>query len=267
MQAKRQTWQRWWRREVTPSLARASRKVTTGWVALALLVLAGAAAAVDSQVSSTSTVRAWVPNIVVGAITVALTVTVVEHALHNRERRRDANIIRYIHEHLDLVLIDFGYALSADYGSTHLATFQPIPTTYIELCELWLKDAPDGPPITRLTGQLPLVIASAENVASYLDHVARTRYAFVVERHPDLVNSIDRISEWVLMARNQIVNVQTANWPTAQFEAVMRTRVVSSMQQFFEEFAKFSPYPFRLTDDHRDHGQQMHERAIGLRNP
>ena len=254
--------QRWWRREVRPSLVRASWKATTGWVALLLVVLAGAAAALDSQVSATSAVRAWVPNIVVGALTVAATITVVEHALRNAQRRKDAHIVSYIHEHLDIVLIDFGYMLATDYGSTHLATFEPIPATFVELCELWLRDPPDGPPLQRLTGKLPPVIASAENVATYLD-LTRARYAFVVESHPDLVNAIDRLSEWVRVARNQILGVSAPGWPSPEFEAVMRRRAVSSVLQFLEEFAKLSPEPFRLSDSHRAHGREMHERAAG----
>lgn len=252
--------QRWWRREVKPSLVRASWNVTTGWVALVFVVLAGLAAALDSQVSSTSAVRAWVPNIVIGALTVAATITVVEHALRNVQRRKDAHIITYIHEHLAIVLIDFGYMLATDYGSTHLATFRPIPATFVELCELWLKDPPDGPPLQRLTGKLPPVIASAENVATYLD-LTRERYGFVLESHPDLVNAIDRLSEWVTVARNQILVARAPGWPSPEFEAVMRRRVVSSVLRFLLEFAKLSPEPFRLSEGHRARGREMHERA------
>jgi hypothetical protein len=49
--------------------------------------------------------------------------------------------------------------------------------------------------------------------------------------------------------------------PSAAFEATTRCRVVSAMQQFLDEFSKLSPQPFRLSDEQRSHGADMHERA------
>ncbi|MDQ6807291.1 MAG: hypothetical protein M3065_20580 [Actinomycetota bacterium] len=203
--------------------------------------------------------RVWVPNVVVGDITVAVTVTVVERAFRNEERRKDASIVGHIHTRLDLMLIDFGYMLTTDYSSTHLDNFEPIPTTLIELCALWLKKPPDGPPLRRLSDQLPPVIASAEHVANFLDDY-RARYAFLIEKHPDLLNAIERLSEWVRVSRNQILGNPSIT-PSAEFEATMRHRVVTSMQQLLDEFSKLSPDPFRLTDDQRTHGAKIHERA------
>jgi hypothetical protein len=49
--------------------------------------------------------------------------------------------------------------------------------------------------------------------------------------------------------------------PSATFDATMRCRVVSSMQQFLDEFSKLSPEPFRLSEEQRSHGAEMHKRA------
>jgi hypothetical protein len=246
-------------KQIEANLQRVARQVTTGWVALGLLLVAGAACLLDSQVGKHSSVRVWVPNIVVGAITVAVTVTVVERAFRNEERRKDASIVNHIHTRMDLMLIDFGYMLTTDYSSTHLDNFKPIPATLIELCGLWLKEPPDGPPLRRLSHQLPPVIASAEQVAKFLDDY-RARYAFVIEKYPDLLNAIERLSEWVRVSRSQILGNPSVT-PGDTFEATMRHRVVSSMRQFLDEFSRLSPEPFRLTDDQRTHGAKMRERA------
>ncbi len=84
--------------------------------------------------------QAWMPNVVVGSLTVAITVTVVERALRDAERgaqrAREQPIMNVIRTRLDLEMMGFVYALLSDYSTTHLNTDTPIPNTVADLCDI-----------------------------------------------------------------------------------------------------------------------------------
>jgi hypothetical protein len=69
---------------------------------------------------TTDSLRAWIPNITVGALTVALTITVVERAIRQEARNR---LLPRLEGALSTIGSDFQMMLLAvvrDYSSTHL---------------------------------------------------------------------------------------------------------------------------------------------------
>lgn len=234
--------------------------MTTSRVAAVMVGVAIVAGLVDWLVGA----RAWMPPVAVGALTVAITVTVVERALRNEERARDKPILDVITNRVDMQLIGFIYALLSDYSVTHRDTFKPIPETLEELCDLWLDGGEDTPRPERPAGTFPSLLQDARELSNHLNG-ARAQYAFVIEKSPVFVDAIERFSEWVAQA-SAWVEREKAGFGTfsAGHQATMLTRVVEAARNFARVFSGEAGHEIRISDEQRAAAQQWNQagRAI-----
>jgi len=234
--------------------------MTTSRVAAVLVGLAVVAGLLDWLVGA----RAWMPNVVVGALTVAITVTVVERALRNEERARDKPILDVITTRVDMQLMGFIYALLSDYSVTHRDTFKPIPETLEELCDLWLDGSEDAPRPERPAGTFPFLLQAARELSNHLN-AARAQYAFVIEKSPVLVDAIERFSEWVAQA-SVLVEREKAGFGTfsAGQQATLLRRVVEVARNFAHVFSSEAGHEIRISDEQRAAAEQWNQagRAI-----
>jgi hypothetical protein len=232
-----------------------NRKVTTRYVAAGMVGIAIVGGLVDWLVGA----RAWMPNVVVGALTVAATVTVVDRAFRNEQRARDKPILDVITTRVELQMMGFIYALLSDYSITHLDTFKPIPETLEQLCDLWLDGSEDASRPERPVGSEPPLLHDARRLANHLN-AARAQYAFVIDKNPALVDAIERFSEWV---------AQTSVWierekaglgaaPTA-FDDTMRRRIVGAARNFAQVFLAATGHEIRISDEQRAAAEQWND--------
>lgn len=103
--------------------------------------------------------RAWMPNVVVGA----LTVTVVEHPIHSEERRRERPLAQRGLTAMGVALRGFTRTVVHDYVATHRPRVEPLPPTVLGWLDLWLAgQASEGVPgRERQAGQLPILVQHA----------------------------------------------------------------------------------------------------------
>lgn len=244
-------------------------KWTTRRVAIGMVVIA----AVGGIVDALSWAQTWMPNVVVGALTVAITVTVVERALstdrEEAQRRHNKPITDVIQTRLEMQLQGFGYALLHDYSTTHLETNTPIPNTLVEMCDRWLDGTEDTPRPSRPAGAMPFVVEEARLLANHLDRV-RATYAFVVERSPILVSAIERLSEWVSLAVSEFGRDKTAAPElrvTPAFEKVLALRIVESTKNLFQVLATELDYAPDIGDEQREAAENWNRtgRELALR--
>jgi hypothetical protein len=203
--------------------------------------------------------RAWMPPVVVGALTVAITVTVVERALRNEQRARDKPILDVITTRVELQLMGFIYALLSDYSTTHLDTFKPIPETLVELCDLWLDGTEDTPRPERAAGAYPYPLQAARDLSNYLN-AARAQYAFVIEKSPALVSAIERFSEWVAHASVGIEREAAGlGVMSTEFHTTMLKRVVEAARNFAAVFFIETEHEIRVSDEQRAAAEQWND--------
>ena len=110
----------------------------TWWVALVLLV--GAVVGIVVWFTAGGS-QPWTPPIVVGAITSAVTITVIEEVVRHEERQRTKPRVDDVLFRIGSGLRALVFAIVVDYAGTHLHNFQEIPASVLELIDLWLSQA------------------------------------------------------------------------------------------------------------------------------
>ena len=93
-------------------------------------------------VDSKDWLTAWMPNVVVGAITVALTITVIEWVIRTERRRALRPRFDYLLDGLGPVLRIKGMLqeIVTDYTQVHLSNYRDIPDNGLAMIEQWLTD-------------------------------------------------------------------------------------------------------------------------------
>lgn len=171
--------------EVRRTLNPVNWRPTVRWaVALILLAVAGIAVYADGGL------QAWMPNIVVGATTVAITITLIDRAI--RSEARLAAKPR-LDDALDAIKYPFKgllLGLAFDYGQTHTHTSE-LPHEPLALLDFWLVQERGRDRDRRLTPDIPSTMLMYE--AAHLSETLlqyRGRYPDVFE--PDFLLAIDR---------------------------------------------------------------------------
>jgi hypothetical protein len=218
-----------------PDLAWPSDGSPTTFVALGMVVVA---AAVAMGYFRYGWLTAWAPNVVVGALTIAITVTVVDQAFRATESRRVRLLrepaMRQISEDLhDYLLTEAnGLAVADPYRLPREPMQSPVGWM-----DLFIDVVHEGAPtsVEQHSRRADQLIANAEQLHSRLDRV-RTRNGAVLD--PELMASIDgippeveRAARWAVEAK---VNVREPY--EALKEASSRTlRAVRDVVECFED--------------------------------
>lgn len=192
-----------------------------------MVSVAAVAGLVDWRVGA----RAWMPNVVVGALSVAITVTVVERAIHSEERRREQPLAQRGLAAMGIALRGFTRTVIHDYGATHSASVDAVPSTILELLDLWLagQAAEDLPRGVRKAGQLPDLVAHAGGLIERLLALSG-QYELVLATRPDLLNQIHIAAEMVAQAAGsfQVIDRGAASDPLQAEQKALALAVVAA---------------------------------------
>lgn len=101
------------------------------------------------------TLDAWTPNIVVGLLVLAATITFVEWIVQREHQERVRPRIERALDELGQAFFSFAFHIYSDYVTTHLKPVEPaemnIPTDPVRLCAFWVEgqDQIDNPRPTK----------------------------------------------------------------------------------------------------------------------
>jgi hypothetical protein len=141
-----------------------------------------------------SSLDAWTPNIVVGLVVLAATITFVEWIVQREHQERVRPRLERALDELGQALFSFAFHTYSDYVMTHLKPVDPaemnIPNDPVELCNFWVEgqDQIDSPRPTKdgqslfLQECLEFVRRAQRVVDSNREHLP-----------PELVVAIDRL--------------------------------------------------------------------------
>jgi hypothetical protein len=144
--------------------------------------------------------RAWGPNIAVGAFGLAATITIVEWVVRNETRRRLKPRTDQVISGLRFDLMSIIDSIVIDYAGTHLDTFREIPADPMAMIDQWLDDQGREDQGRRLLPDetYPMLILEGMEFLRQLE-IARSRDRDVME--PELVAAIDDVNWHVGKAR------------------------------------------------------------------
>jgi hypothetical protein len=207
--------------------------------------------------------RGWMPNVCIGALSVAVTIRVVERAFINEEKRRDRPIVNVIRSRLELQVMGFVYSLLSDYSTTHLYTETPIPDTLVELCGQWLDGTQDSPRPARPAGAYPYLMNEAREVSRHLA-AARAQYAFVLEKSPLLVDAIERFAEWVAQGSSFVEREKGGPALTPEYEHVLLARIVEATRNLAAVLKSEIDYEIRIAPEQRSAAEDWNRQGRAL---
>jgi hypothetical protein len=219
----------------------------TSRVALATIVIALA----GGIVYAVGWARAWMPNVVVGALTVAVTVTVIERAFQREAEDRLKPRRDDVWQSLSRGLRSLIKSIAADYGFHHLDTFEPIPENPAAIIDHWLagrqtEDAEDSihPPRLRVFNvtvpvpdwSAPPLVEAGERFAALLNR-ERERNREVID--PRLIHAIDEFG--TLVDDLSVMLEQLGEQDFALNASQARQCVVEATRAFALEFERLHP--------------------------
>jgi hypothetical protein len=212
--------------------------------AIDLLLFALVLVAVGAIAASafTSTLKAWWPNIAVGAISIVVTVGLVGYIV-----RREAD--RRIRPRLDRVLMLIGLnvqdmvgSLVLDYAATHVGTYKALPRNVDSAIELWLKGLDDA-------DRPPLVYNGEDAVLSAANALGRELAGF-------RTNDLDVLDSRLVVAIEEFS--QTVN--LGMFSVAVHESPPNRLGELSDPAAEMKDHAKRLSDARR-----AAYRAIGTR--
>jgi hypothetical protein len=158
-----------------------SRPTTIAAVVLTLIAVGAAVAYLAADA-----VDAWMPNVAIGAVSIAITITLVEGIVRREARVRLRPRLERTANGLRNVLEGFCVSATLDYADTHLRGYRPIPTEMLSFLEQWLmaKEQQDVCPPARGVHVIQAGFRLADELRRY-----RAEDREVME--PDLVRAID----------------------------------------------------------------------------
>jgi len=118
-----------------------TRSPTPAWVLAFSLFIA----AIGAGVYACGWARAWMPNVVVGSLTVGFTVTVVEASLQRADRRRQQPRLDQALRTMNAALYHFLLAAANGYAGTNVRTFAAVlPDDFLGWIRLLIDELPNA---------------------------------------------------------------------------------------------------------------------------
>jgi len=172
------------------------RSPTTS-AALALLVIAALGVAAWFLVPG---LKAWAPNITVGALTVAATITVIDGAVRREAQRRLRPRLESVKDAIRHPLHWVVWAIADDYVETHKGQPAAVPGDAIGLAETWLKEENEQREKSRGIPEEDALPRLAIDALQFIDELEdiRARDREVLE--PEVVRAIDDFAAAVRQA-------------------------------------------------------------------
>lgn len=201
----------------------------------------------------------WMPSLVVGALTVAVTVTVIEGAIKREEQNRTkplrSDVLLRIGESFNGLLV----SIALDYAEYPGDVFEPMPSEPLEVIALWLsarkaKNLPDD--------WVPSLIQRGKEFADRLErHRRRDREVIPL----DLITTSDRCSRTLLTYTS--VEQMYYQDPDKQASTVVfaERQVVKTAREWLLVYNQFAPEPVTLSGTYRDIADKVSQGVIAER--
>ncbi len=227
-------------------------------LALALLLVAtGAIVLYDRH-----ELRAWDPNIVVSAISIAITITVVSWIVRREAQKRIRPRVERTLYWMGLSFSGFLSAVITDYSGTHYKSFKPIPGKASEMLDLWLAEQENEDlPRRLLDGEsLPMLILEAREFTRTLEEY-RARDLDVLEA--DVVTAIDDFG-WHTGQAVQLLGMvdQGLLGDQARTEGTALATIIQGTQKFVAGFEQYDPRWMRIRELSKASAAE-HSRRVG----
>jgi hypothetical protein len=189
----------------------------------------------------------WAPNVATEAMSIAITVLIVERIVRAEHRRRVRPRVERVVSRIGLDLRMFTGAVVIDYAGTHHSSFRSIPHTTEALLDFWLAEQSNEDAARQaLEGEwLPMVLLEAREFVRHLQDV-RERDLDVME--PDLVSALDDFQLRVAQAIN-LLGLAHGNTEDRDETARVAVRnVVTGARDFAAVFARYGPEWMRIPE-------------------
>lgn len=227
-------------------------------LALVLLLAAGGAIVLYDH----HKLRAWDPNIVVSAISIAITITVVSWIVRREAQKRIRPRVERTHYWMGLAFGGFLSAVITDYSGTHYKSFKTIPTTASEMFVFWLAEQENEDiPRQLLKGEkLPMLILEAREFTRQLEE-HRSRDLDVLEA--DLVTAIDDFGWYTGQAMHLLAMVEQGLLDDRKgTEGTALATVLQGAQKFVAAFEPYDPRWMAIHDKSKE-AAVVHSRRVG----
>jgi hypothetical protein len=133
---------------------------------LTVILVVGAVLAVAVSAVSDA-LDAWMPNVAIEALAIALTITVVDRIVRREAHARVQPLLDHAYSDINGALTLFGYQLVREYAHTHEAHYRRPPTTQlVGLTEFWLQEQQTA---DLLPADNDSVVRAAETLARQFD--------------------------------------------------------------------------------------------------
>lgn len=167
------------------------------------LVLAAVAVAAVAAWFTADALDEWAPNIATEALSIAVTIAIVERIVRHEAQGRLRPRLERISSGIGVRFHESWIrVLALDYATTHIWTFCPLPTNTLALIDHWLagQQEEDATRLEVLDGADPALFGSAESLA---DSLQRYRESDRDVLEPDLIAAMDGFADsakeaWVL---------------------------------------------------------------------
>jgi hypothetical protein len=224
-------------------------------------------------------VRAWAPNITIGAITSAVTVTIIDGAVRREARRRIMPRVENVRDRIVYQLERFLFAIVLDYAMRHVESFNPIPADTFEMLDQvlsqygagenrlpvgysdmiawvlqyqteenrgglpWIlrRDAATGTTSLPEDEPPPLLITAACDFAKVLDSI-RERDLDIIE--PELVYAMDMFGLGVRLTQKFFDMSESRS---TALEVITGHEIVSAVRDFALVFRKYASNGYAAT--------------------
>ncbi len=209
----------------------------TFWIALVLAALAGVG--IWAWFEFKGGLRSWTPNIVVGALTAAVTITIIDWAIRRESKQK-------LQPRVDDALYWIGLSsrglvstVAVDYASTHVNSFSPLPSDVVKLFQHWLDGRGTEDSLRSDSLDESLILEGSIELRQAIERT-RERDREVLE--PQLIREIDEFTRAVNYAT--WLASDALRVPGDDTQAVARelsAGLVQSGIRFAEVFRQYAP--------------------------
>ncbi len=220
----------------------------TRWIAAGLLVVAGLGIWAWFALKG---FRAWTPNIVVGAITAAVTITIIDWAVRHEAKQRLQPEIDDVLAAMGLDLRDLLASIVLDYAQLETDPAAHVPSDALELMDRWISTLRGGRRDDEESRMAILTHSGSEFADKLENHRRRDRDAIPLA----LRRAIDNYQERAQLTAHTIERDE-ADTPTLIKRESVR-QLVDSTRAWYGEFLNAGGQPVVVADVFRDIAQKI----------
>jgi hypothetical protein len=218
-----------------------SPRTWSGVQQLAAALTAVAVVAIIVDVASDA-LDAWAPNVTVGALSIAATITVVNRIVQREERLRVQPLLDWAHRDIQEQLETFAYALMSHYVETHQTSYvRPASSALADIAASWLEQMEN---VDAPSSDKTEVIAAAKVTADQFDRIRRDNRDVL---EPALMIALDQFArgvrqqEFLAPLMNQLLGARPLHEDAYLIASSSVVQAVASLAAELEQMTGLGP--------------------------